>query len=269
MTLTTPATNGKRTVKGSSSTTSDQKNPGSRSESGRKQPAQPSRAQAGNRRAAGGNHGFFNRVSGFFKSLFAGRETTEIDEETNDPDFRPLLQGKIDSEEYIEKRQEWVNVKLGMTPGETYDPMIRVRAVDTMEREESELRAQAKKGAISPAISGTTWTNLGPYPIPNGQTSGRVDPVSGRTVAIAVHPTNPDIVYVGTAQGGVYRSLNGGTTWTQLFNNAQSQVIGALALAPSNPEILYVGTGEAGQCGSGCYAGIGVYRIDNASTTAI
>src|SRR5206468_9544432 len=53
-----------------------------------------------------------------------------------------------------------------------------------------------------------------------------------------------------------------------IFDTAQSMVIGALALAPSNPDILYVGTGEAGQCGSGCYAGIGVYRIDNASTTA-
>jgi hypothetical protein len=46
-----------------------------------------------------------------------------------------------------------------------------------------------------------------------------------------------------------------------IFDGA-NLVIGALALAPSNPDILYVGTGEAGQCGSGCYAGIGVYRID-------
>ncbi len=62
------------------------------------------------------------------------------------------------------------------------------------------------------------WNPIGPAPIPNGQTTGRSDPVSGRTIAIAVHPTNPDIVYVGTANGGLYRTTNGGTTWTPLMD---------------------------------------------------
>ena len=164
-------------------------------------------------------------------------------------------------------------MKLGMTPGLTYDPMIRSRAIEQMEQQRAELRAKAAqlgnaKDAVVPLIASGLWTELGPKPAPNGQTSGVNQPVSGRTVAIAIHPTNPNIVYVGGAQAGVYRSLNGGQTWTPIFDGAQSLVIGALALAPSNPDILYVGTGEAGQCGSGCYAGIGVYRIDNASTTA-
>jgi hypothetical protein len=61
--------------------------------------------------------------------------------------------------------------------------------------------------------------------------------------------------------------LNGGTTWTALMDNADSLSIGAIAISPSNPEIVYVGTGEAGQsCDS--FVGVGVYRIDNASTTA-
>jgi photosystem II stability/assembly factor-like uncharacterized protein len=146
--------------------------------------------------------------------------------------------------------------------------MVREQGVKEMAAQEAKMQEDRRLGRPSPNVSSSSWTNIGPFPIPDGQTSGVVQPVSGRTVAIAVHPTNPDIVYVGAAQGGVYRSLNGGQTWTQLFDSADSQVIGALALAPSNPEILYVGTGEAGQCGSGCYAGIGVYRIDNASTTA-
>ncbi len=67
--------------------------------------------------------------------------------------------------------------------------------------------------------------------------------------------------------GGLYRTLDGGTTWTPLMDNADSLAIGAIAIAPSNPEIVYVGTGESGQsCDS--FIGVGVYRIDNASTTA-
>src|SRR5438477_483300 len=76
-----------------------------------------------------------------------------------------------------------------------------------------------------PLISSTSWTAIGPAPIPNGQTTP-VSAVSGRVSAIAVHPTNPNIVYVGAAQGGVYRSLDGGATWTELMANAQSLAIG-------------------------------------------
>jgi len=86
-------------------------------------------------------------------------------------------------------------------------------------------------------------------------------------VAIAVHPANPHIVYVGAAQGGVYRSLDGGLNWTPIFDNAMSLAIGSLALAPSNPEILYVGTGEPNGS-QDSFFGVGLYRIDNASTTA-
>jgi len=190
--------------------------------------------------------------------------------EADDPDLPRQIKGKINEEEYLQARTEYFMTKLGMEPGKPYSPALRERAVDQMQAQEARQQRLLlqTKGAFAPLLSTTAWTNIGPYPIPNGQTSGVVQAVSGRTISIVIHPTNPNIVYVGTAQGGLYRSTNGGSSWTQLFNNADSQVIGALALAPSNPEILYVGTGENGQCGSGCYAGVGVYRVDNASTTA-
>ena len=116
--------------------------------------------------------------------------------------------------------------------------MIRVRAVEKMEAQRTELRAKAAKlgnatDSVIPKIASNVWTELGPKPAPNGQTSTVNQPVSGRTVAIVIHPTNPNIVYAGGAQAGVYRSLNGGQTWTPIFDGAQSLVVGALALAPS------------------------------------
>src|SRR5262249_7091307 len=92
-------------------------------------------------------------------------------------------------------------------------------------------------------------------------------PVSGRTTAIAVHPGNPDIAYVGTAQGGVYRTLDGGATWTAIFDGAQSLAIGALAIAPTQPTTVYVGTGEPNLSGDSFF-GVGLYRTDNAETSA-
>ena len=187
--------------------------------------------------------------------------------EGDDPDLPKFMKGKISEADYMRLRNEYLQMRLGMTPGQPYDPMIRVRAIREMEQQEAKLREDVKKGLLRPEISNLTWTNLGPYPIPNGQTETNVTAVSGRVTAIAIHPTNPDIAYVGAAQGGVYRTLDGGATWTQLFNNAQSLAIGTLSIAPSNPEIVYVGTVEPNLSGD-CYAGVGIYRIDNASTTA-
>src|SRR6185437_4885935 len=196
-----------------------------------------------------------------------GEDPDEANE--NDPDRPQFSQGIVNQAEYMRRRDEWVNIKLGMEPGKPYDPSIRENAVMEMKAQEEKMQEDVRKGLVSPhVLSSTGWINIGPFPLANGQTNTVEVPTSGRTIAIAVHPTNPDIVYVGAAQGGLYRSLNGGQTWTQLFDTADSQVIGAIAIAPSNPEIVYVGTGENGQCGSGCYAGVGVYRIDNASTTA-
>jgi hypothetical protein len=127
---------------------------------------------------------------------------------------------------------------------------------------------------ISPPLDldftgGRTWTALGPFPIQNGQTIVRADPVSGRVTAIAVHPTNPNIVYAGTAQGGVYRTLDGGANWTQLMDTAFAGAIGtplaagAIAIDPTNPSNVLVGTGE-GDLSDDSFFGTGFYIITNA-----
>ncbi len=176
-----------------------------------------------------------------------------------DADRPGFIAGLIDETMYLRLRSEYLAERRGLPYGSLVQP--RTQALNVMARQE------AQQAARPTAATANQWTPVGPAPIPNGQTTTRSDPVSGRTIAIAVHPTNPDIVYVGTAYGGLYRTTNGGTSWTPLMDAADSLSIGAIAIAPSNPEIVYVGTGEAGQsCDS--FIGVGVYRIDNASTTA-
>jgi photosystem II stability/assembly factor-like uncharacterized protein len=178
----------------------------------------------------------------------------------NDADIPPFAKNLIDKEDYLKLRQDYINSLMGIPNNLSYN--ARIRAIETMRGME------LRKSGANELIQSANWTFLGPSPIPNGQTTTFVAPVSGRVTCIAIHPTNENIVYVGTAQGGVFRSLDGGSTWTSIFDNALSMCIGSLALAPSDPTILYVGTGEA-NFSQDSYFGVGIYRINNADTSPI
>ncbi len=176
----------------------------------------------------------------------------------NEPDIPDFARFKVDKEAFMQQRAENIAMLRGINKDEPVSPQLRVEAIDLLEQQE------AQRGENG--VGGGNWTEIGPNPIPNGQVvAGSQLPVSGRTIAIAVHPTNSDIVYVGTAQGGLYRSTNGGTNWTPLLDNAASLAIGAIAIAPSQPDTIYVGTGES-NFSQDSFFGVGVYRIDNAST---
>src|SRR5215472_5860814 len=175
---------------------------------------------------------------------------------------------KIDERDYLRLRDEYLARLRGIGSDGQFDPRPRASAIAQLEQQEAQAPASMTAGVPNSLLSVPTWTELGPRPLPNGETQvpGVTAPVSGRATAVVVDPTNSNKVYLGTAQGGVWRSIDGGNTWTTIFDSAQSLAIGALALAPSSPTTLYVGTGEAGSFES--YFGVGLYRIDNADTTA-
>lgn len=83
------------------------------------------------------------------------------------------------------------------------------------------------------SLNGTVWAPIGPSPIDQGAINA-----NGQVTAIAINPNNPNIIYIGTAWGGVWLSRDGGVTWTPLFDRAPSLGIGdpgALATLPIPP----------------------------------
>lgn len=181
-----------------------------------------------------------------------------------DPDLPDFARYKTDKEEFMLRRTEAIAMKRGIDSLRPLNPQLRGQAIRQME--EKRMQILSGQAPYESNLISAAWTPIGPMPIPNGQTTPTAA-VSGRVTAIAIHPTNPNIVYVGTAQGGLYRTTNGGTNWTPIMDNALSLAIGSIAICPSQPETIYVGTGEP-NFSSDSYFGVGVYRIDNASTTA-
>ena len=98
------------------------------------------------------------------------------------------------------------------------------------------------------------WTTEGP-----GNIGGRIN-------VVTVHPTNQNIIYLGNSTGGIFKTIDGGTTWTPIFDVQSYLSIGCITLDPTNPNIIYVGTGDPNISGS-AFIGDGVYKSTDAGVT--
>ena len=83
--------------------------------------------------------------------------------------------------------------------------------------------------------------------------------MSGRVTAIDVQLENPSVIYVGTASGGLWKSENGGTNFSSIFDKESVASIGALTIDPSNPDVIWAGTGE-GNPRNSLNGGYGIYK---------
>ena len=117
--------------------------------------------------------------------------------------------------------------------------------------------AQAPTAAATVKVDSETIAGLGARNIGSATMSGRIAAVT------AVHEGPRLTVYVGAASGGVWKSMNGGTTFKPVFDKQPVQSIGAVTIDPKNPKVVWVGTGESWMRNS-VSIGDGIYRSDDA-----
>lgn len=103
----------------------------------------------------------------------------------------------------------------------------------------------------------TSWTSANPNGMFYARTGANY--ISGRTNAIAFHPTDPNIIYIGAAGGGVWKTTNGGSAWQALTDNLTSTACGTVVVDPNNPNTIYFGTGEL-NFSFDSYYGDGIYQ---------
>src|SRR5512146_2006547 len=110
-------------------------------------------------------------------------------------------------------------------------PFIAV-AVSSQGRGGAAERDRAINQSTDPLLASVRFRSIGPASM-----GGRIDD-------IAVSESDPNIIYIGYATGGVFKSENNGTTFVPIFETYTTASIGDIAIHPTNANIVYVGTGE-------------------------
>ena len=123
----------------------------------------------------------------------------------------------------------------------------------TPQESPSPAKADSSKPPFEKAFERLEWRSIGP-----ANMGGRIADVEGV-------PGNPNVVYVATASGGLFKTSNGGITWKPIFERQSTISIGDIALAPSNPDVIWVGTGESNVRNSVSF-GDGVYKSTDGGT---
>ena len=114
------------------------------------------------------------------------------------------------------------------------------------------LAVAAARGGVAAAQQ---WQPLGPAPIACGEFAG----FTGRVADLALSRHDPDLYFAAAASGGVWRSTDGGASWSPLTDHLPTTALGAIALDPRDESLVYAGSGEANYAYHSLY-GAGFYR---------
>ena len=159
----------------------------------------------------------------------------------------PTMDASMEGGDKIRKRFEDF-AKRRNPSGAALPADIRARAIEHTRRMEQ------RKLAEHILAEQPQWQQFGPR-----STGGRIKDV-------IVHSTDPNIIYIATAAGGVWKSTTAGNDWTPMFDDGNAAACGSICFDPEDPNVIYLGTGEQAS-NVDSYLGAGLFRSNDGGMT--
>jgi len=177
----------------------------------------------------------------------------------------PSFAQEREKDDHQKERDEWfysqrAYPRTEIPAGARINAIAEIRRIDRAVRASHQhpLATTAADTGLPSTLDAATWTSIGPKPTDLGSTYV----TAGRVNAIAIDPRDNNVVYIGAAEGGVWKTTDGGINWKPLTDNEASLASGAIAIDPTNPDTVYVGTGEE-NFASDSYYGAGILKSTN------
>jgi uncharacterized protein (TIGR03437 family) len=159
----------------------------------------------------------------------------------------PSFAQEREKDDHQKERDEWFYSQRSyprsqIPAGARFNAIAEIKRIDraVRARHRQSLATAAIDGSLAATLDAATWTSIGPRPTDLNSTYV----TAGRVNAIAIDPRDNDVVYIGAAEGGVWKTTDGGINWKPLTDDQASLASGAIAIDPTNPDTVYVGTGE-------------------------
>ncbi|MEL7220580.1 MAG: T9SS type A sorting domain-containing protein [Bacteroidota bacterium] len=153
----------------------------------------------------------------------------------------------VKTEETEKEPNDWM-FRQRAFPSGTIDEKAYRKALVIRDKQRAEQRANQQAKDLTTA----EWVFDGPLNI------------GGRVTDVEVIPGSPEVILLGAASGGIFRTTDEGASWEAVFDDMPTLAIGDMAIAPSNPQTVYVGTGEPNAGGGSLtYDGLGIFKSED------
>jgi photosystem II stability/assembly factor-like uncharacterized protein len=155
----------------------------------------------------------------------------------------------FEDERVFEARAEWYRI----LRGDIEDDVIQQRRIKEIDRATKIHRTGlvGLPGLASLEEFQHIWVPMGP------------NNINGRIKSLAIHPTDENVLYAGGADGGVWKTTDGGKSWFSTMETELSMAIGAIGICEGAPNVVYAATGEDAPGGSPAFPGVGVYKTSD------
>lgn len=182
----------------------------------------------------------FNLLFAQFPSVKPSQKTDRaLDAMKNEPSRYPVYDNTV----MIRLRQQWF---LAPRSIHGFFPQMHYMKVNQF---------VAEKQRLNKSTQSQTWVPVGPAAIVNTGDHK----YSGRVIAVNVSPFDTNIVIIGAASGGIWKSTDGGHNWSPKSDELGSLAVSCFARHPSDPDIIYAGTGEP-SFNADAISGIGILK---------